>query len=139
MKTIKMTEKEEQYLNQLEHKQSVMLKRISDEKRRLSSNSYLEYKGGNIQYREVLTIFIKEVISENQGICNWSWYQLWDNRNREYNSCRDESLLDIPVLRKVLRIKTECCTNNTSGYYSDYNRSIRKVRSYYKHQTEKHN
>ena len=33
--------------------------------------------------RELLTTFIKEVIEENNGIYNWSWFSLWDDLDCE--------------------------------------------------------
>ena len=49
--------------------------------------------------REMLTRFIKEVIKENDGIYSWSWFQFWDDFEREMIIENDPNLWREKLLR----------------------------------------
>jgi hypothetical protein len=49
--------------------------------------------------REMLTTFIKEVIEENNGIYNWSWFSLWDDLDCEKMIENNPNLWREKVLR----------------------------------------
>ena len=49
--------------------------------------------------RELLTRFIKEVIKENNGIYNWSWFPHWDDYERELLIEKEPNLWREKLLR----------------------------------------